>query len=401
MAADVLTPKDESEAATMIRSAAEASRSLRIEGGGSKAGLGRDVHADQILSTRALTGIVAYNPAEMVMSARAGTPLAEIEAALAGSRQMLAFEPVDLGNVLGNRAEPTIGGVFATNLSGPRRLVAGAARDSLIGVRLVNGAGEIVKSGGRVMKNVTGLDIVKLMAGSYGTLGLMSEVTFKVLPRPERAVTILLAGPDETHAASLMARVMATSLEVSGAAYLPESCRGRFLHGAFKDGGVLAFRIEGLGFSVAERAGKLVGLLAAEGIIDRLEDDETRMLWQEIRDAKPFQSHREKPLWRVSVAPAAGASLINRLRLETGVDGYLDWQGGLLWLQMEAEPEADILRGLIKANGGGHATLIRARPLQKAENPVFEPQSPAVEALSRRIREKFDRRGIFNPGLMG
>ncbi|MBL0370560.1 glycolate oxidase subunit GlcE [Rhizobium sp. KVB221] len=397
----MLTPRSESEAIDIIRAASAAGTTLEIVGGGTRRGLGNLVETQEKLSSSALTGIAAYNPAEMVMTARAGTPLSIITAALDENRHMLAFEPPDYRGIYGSEGEPTIGGLFAGNFSGPRRFQSGAARDHLLGVRFINGFGEAVSAGGRVMKNVTGLDLVKLMAGSFGTLGFMTELTFKVLPRPETAVTVVLSGLHDEDASWAMSHALSKSVEVTGAAYLPESCKWQFLASQLPEGPATLLRLEGLAFSVEERLARLKSAFPS-ATLSVLDKDESATLWQEIRDVKPFFADgRPRPLWKVSVAPNAGHQLLSALRMQTGVDGYYDWQGGLLWLRMEAEPEADMLRAGIKHFGGGHATLMRATDDQRRSIAVFEPQAPAVAALSARIREKFDPAGIFNPGRMG
>lgn len=393
-------PASEEGIASVVRSAAAERVTLAIVGGGTRSGLGNPVRADRTLSTRRLSGIVTYNPAEMTMSALAGTPLAEVEAALAANGQMLAFEPMDHRPIFGTTGEPTIGGVFAANVSGPRRYVAGAARDSLLGVRFVNGRGELVKAGGRVMKNVTGLDLVKLMAGSYGTLGILTEVTFKVLPVPPAAATLVVTALNDAEAAAVMAEAMAQPVEVSGAAHLPESVRGRFIDGALPDGAATVLRLEGLAASVKMRAEKLAAALSRFGSVSQLDAGQTKSLWAEIRDVKPYADGTARPLWRVSVAPSAGHQLVATLRLQTGVDAFYDWQGGLVWLRMEAEPEAELLRRYIRALGGGHATLVRADGEARTRTPAFEPQAAAVAQLSERVRASFDPARIFNPGRL-
>jgi len=396
----MLTPFTESDAISLVKTAARSNLTLEIRGGGTKAGLGRPVETTEILSTSELKGITAYNPAEMVMTAKSGTPLSEVVAVAAEHRQGLAFEPVNYRGIYGSDGEPTIGGTFACNLSGPRRFQAGAARDHLLGLRFVNGLGEVIQAGGRVMKNVTGLDLPKLMAGSHGTLGLMTELTFKVLPLPETSATIVLAGMDEAMATQAMAEALAMPVEVSGAAHLPESCRARFLGGALPGPGTTLLRLEGLGFSVKERATKLVAAFSKVASVSQLNHQQSASLWQEIRDVKPFHADgRERPLWKISTAPSMGHQILSALRLQTGVDGYLDWQGGLLWLRMEAAPEAELVRDLVK-QAGGHATLVRAIDEDRAAIPAFQPETPAVAALSGRIREKFDPAGMFNPGRM-
>ncbi|WP_165215218.1 FAD-binding protein [Affinirhizobium pseudoryzae] len=397
----VLIPATENEAQDMVRAAAAAGRRLSIAGGQTRSGFAAGREADAVLRSTGLSGIVTYDPAEMVMTARTGTPVAEIEAALSGNKQMLAFEPIDHRPLMGTEGEPTIGGVFAANASGPRRISAGAARDSLLGIRFVNGKGEAVRAGGRVMKNVTGLDLVKLLAGSFGTLGFLTEVTFRVLPRPQTEETIIVSGLDDEAAAQAMALAMALPLDVSGAAHLPESVRGRFLAGGLPEGPATVLRLEGLPASVPVRAEKLVAALCRLGPLVRLDTEGSRRLWREIRDVAPYADGTKRPLWRVSVAPAAGARLVADLRLEAGIDAFYDWQGGLVWMRMEADPEADLLRSMIRKHGGGHATLLRGSDAARAATPTFEPQPAQVAMLSERVRASLDPAGVFASGMMG
>ena len=394
-------PRTEEEAASIISDHAERGAALAIVGGNTRSGFGNAVASEAVLSSRDLAGTVAYNPGEMVMTARAGTPVAEVEAALAEAGQMMAFEPMDHRPLMATEGEPTIGGIFAANVSGPRRFVSGAARDSLLGVRFVNGRGEIVKAGGRVMKNVTGLDLAKLMAGSHGTLGLLTEVTFRVPPKPKTEETIVVSGLNDAEAANAMAAAMALPLEVSGAAHLPLTVALSFIDGTMPQGEATVLRIEGLPGSVTVRAEKLAAAMGRLGPVKRLEEDVSRRLWREIRDVKPYADGTMRPIWRASVAPSIGHQLVAALRLEEGVDAYYDWQGGLVWMRMEAEPEGDMLRRYIHALGGGHATLMRATPAHRATTAAFQPQSEAVALLSARVKEKFDPAGIFNPGKMG
>ncbi len=396
----MLTPSTETEAADLIREHAEKKTALHIRGGGTRAGFGNVVTAEATLSSSSLTGIVEYNPAEMVITARAGTPVAEIEAALAANGQGMAFEPVDHRGAMGTSGTPTIAGLFAVNSSGPRRFTAGAARDHLLGVRFVNGAGDVVKAGGKVMKNVTGLDLVKLLAGSHGTLGFLTEVTFKVLPVPKTSTTLVLSGLEDEQAMQALAAAMSLSVEVSGAAHLPESVRGRFIGGSLPEGAATVMRLEGLEASVAVRAEKLAAAMAGFGPVGRLDADQSKTLWREIRDVAPYADGTARPLWRVSMAPSEAWKLVAGLRLRAGIDAYYDWQGGLVWMRAEADPEAEVLRHGIRTLGGGHATLLRAAPQIRAEVAAFEPQAPAVALLSARLKAKLDPHGIFNPGLM-
>ncbi|MBE7184152.1 MAG: FAD-binding protein [Methylobacterium mesophilicum] len=397
----ILLPETEAEAAEMIRAAAARKTRLALGGNNTRAGFGNLFQADAALRSTGLSGILDYDPAEMVMSAQAGTPLATIEAALARNRQMLAFEPMDHRPVMATGGEPTVGGVFAANVSGPRRFVGGAARDSLLGLRFVNGRGEAIRAGGRVMKNVTGLDLVKLLAGSHGTLGFITAVTFRVLPVPQTAATVVVADLDDAQAAKAMAAAMALSVEVSGAAHLPPSVKGRFADGRLPGGAVTVLRLEGLAASVALRSETLCAAMQRFGPITQLGAEDTATLWREIRDVSPYADKTERPLWRVSAPPSAGHRLVAALRLEAGIDAFYDWQGGLVWMRMEAEPEGELLRRALRAAGGGHATLLRASKAARATTPAFEPEAPALAALSARVKAQLDPAGIFGPGKMG
>ncbi|ARO28844.1 MULTISPECIES: glycolate oxidase subunit GlcE [unclassified Rhizobium] len=396
-----LMPTSEEQAAAIVLTHAETNRPLAICGGDTRSGFGNAVASEDRLRSTRLSGIIAYNPGEMVMTVRSGTPLAEVEAALSEGGQMLAFEPMDHRPIMRRSGEPTIGGVFAANVSGPRRLIAGAARDSLLGVRFVNGRGEIIKAGGRVMKNVTGLDLVKLIAGSHGTLGFITELTFRVPPRPKTEQTLVLSGLNDAEAANAMAAAMALPVEISGAAHLPLTVTWKFLAGKLPEGEATVLRVEGLPGSVDVRIEKLAAAMSAFATVTRLDEPESRRLWREIRDVLPYADGTTRPVWRVSVAPGNGHQLVSALRLEAGVDAFYDWQGGLVWMRMEADPEADLVRRFIKALGGGHATLIRASEAARAATAAFHPEPEAVAMLSRRVKEKFDPAGIFNPGKMG
>ncbi|MCD7107477.1 glycolate oxidase subunit GlcE [Rhizobium sp. DKSPLA3] len=396
----VYRPQSEAEACDLIRQAAEAGTALSLMGGNTRSGLGNRVAADAVLCSTGLAGIVDYEPGEMVMTARAGTPLGAIEAALSANDQMLAFEPTDHRGMMGTQGEPTIGGVFLSNASGPRRLSAGAARDSLLGLRFVNGRGVAIRAGGRVMKNVTGLDLVKLLAGSHGTLGFVTEVTFRVLPRPESEATIVLRGLDEATATKAMAAAMAQPADVSAAAHVPQAVARTLPDAAGQAGALTALRLEGLSASVTVRSAALAARLSDFAPVDTLDAAASAGLWRTIRDVTPLQAHQERPLWRVSVAPAAGHRLIAELRQHAEVDALCDWQGGLVWLQMGGAPQADLLRRTVAALGGGHATLMRASDDARAGLSAFEPQPAPIAALSARIKAKLDPAGIFSPGRM-
>ncbi|BCH61831.1 2-hydroxy-acid oxidase [Agrobacterium vitis] len=391
-----LAPQTEDEAAAIIAESAATGRTLAIKGGGTRSGFGNPLETDAILSSTGLSGVIAYNPAEMVLTAKAGTPMAEIEAAVSEKGQSLAFEPPDHRGLMGTTGEPTVGGAFSVNASGPRRFVAGAARDHLLGVRFVNGKGEAIKAGGRVMKNVTGLDLAKLLAGSHGTLGFLTEVTFKVLPRPRVTQTVVVSGLDDAAAAHTMAVALAMPVEVTGAAHLPELVRPRLIGGNLPDGPATVLRLEGLPASVLERTEKLLAVMERLGPVTLLDEPQSLVVWREIRDVRPFAAMLDKPVWKVSVAPTAGHHLVAGLRLHAAIDAFYDWQGGLVWMQMEADPEGELIRKGIMALGGGHASLLRADEATRRASSSFDPSQAAVAALMQQVRRSLDPKMVFN-----
>jgi glycolate oxidase FAD binding subunit len=395
------TPTTPAEVLDAVGWAVSEKAPVEVLGHGSKRAIGRPLQAEHAIDLSRLSGITLYEPEELVLSARAGTPLAEIEALTESHGQQLAFEPMEYGPLLGHEPRRgTIGGAFAANLSGPRRLKAGGARDHILGIQAVSGRGEAFKSGGRVVKNVTGYDLSKLMAGSWGTLAVLTEVTFKVLPAAETEVTLALRGLTEEGAAAAMAHALGSSAEVSGAAHLPEGVTGRVIGGVLAGKASTLLRIEGVGPSVDYRAARLRDLLRPAGEIDEIDAERSRALWREIRDCAPFADATQKPVWRVSMAPSEGHRMVLALRKQAGADAFYDWQGGLIWLRMEADPEADILRMLVQKFGGGHATLVRAPAAVRAAAAVFEPQQPALAVLTKQLKAQFDPEGILNPGRM-
>jgi len=367
----MIEPRDEADLAEAVRAAAGL---LVVQGGGTRA-MGAPV-AGEVLSVAGLSGIVAYEPGALTLVARAGTPLAEVEAALAAEGQRLAFEPMDHRGLLGTDGVPTLGGVVAANVSGPRRVQVGACRDFCLGVRFVDGTGAVVRNGGRVMKNVTGYDLVRLMAGSWGTLGVLSEVALKVLPAPGAAATLVLRGLDDAAAVAAMARALGSPYEVSGAAHWPGE--GTFL------------RIEGLAASVAYRAGRLAEMFPGAEV----ENDAGAVAarWRRVRDVAPFHA-RAGDVWRLSLRARDAAGIAAR----TGGQVLYDWGGGLVWVLVA---EGCDLRARLGAFAG-HATLVRAAPETRARIAPFPPEPAAVAALGHGLRAKFDPRGILNPGLMG
>ncbi len=388
----VSEPTSESELAAAVAEARAARMPLSVEGRGTKATLGRPAQAAATLSTAKLSGITLHEPAELVIGAKSGTPLAEVEAALADKGQMLAFEPLDYRPLLGSSGAPTVGGVVAGNLSGPRRISAGACRDSLIGVRFVNGRGEMIKNGGRVMKNVTGLDLVKLMAGSWGTLGVMSEVIFKVLPVPERTATLVLHGLDDARAVAALSAGLGSPFEVTGAAHLPA--------GIDRIPTTL-MRIEGFAPSITYRSAQLKTLLKPFGSADLLEGASAAEVWRKVRDAAFLVEPRDRAVWRVSVAPSKAAAAVARIRSTLDIRHFYDWGGGLVWIAAPASGDAGsaaIREGL--AGTGGYATLMRAPAEIRATVDVFQPLSAPLMTITSGIKASLDPDRLFNPGRM-
>jgi len=374
---------------------------LRVVGAGSKDALGRPLDLPS-LHVDALSKVGLYEPEELVLTADAGTRLAEIEAHLEDNRQQLAFEPADYGALLGGApGRATIGGVLACNLSGPRRIKAGAARDHFLGMQAVTGRGELIKAGGRVVKNVTGYDLCKLLAGSFGTLAVLTEVSVKVLPAAEETSTLLLAGLEPEDGLGALRTAMASAYDVSGAAYLPAATAARASATANAGGGVAAIRLEGPGASLRHRADSLKGLLRAADVHE-LDTAASRAFWVELRDVAPLPAGGV--LWRLSVPPAACVPLIGALEPLVRPQWLADWAGGLIWLMPDdqaALPDAgaSAIRTAL-AEHGGHATLIRAAAALRREVEVFQPQAAALARLSARVKNSFDPKRILNPGRM-
>lgn len=369
-----ITPQSEAELAETI---ATATAPLWIRGGGTR-GLAPVTGCD-LLETAGLRGVELYEPGALTLVARAGTPVSEIETLLAAENQRLAFEPMDHRAVLGTTGTPTIGGVFAANVSGPRRIQAGAARDFLLGVRFVDGRGDVLRNGGRVMKNVTGYDLVKLMAGAHGTLGVLSEVAFKVLPRAQCCTTLVLRGIDARGGIEALSAGLGSPFDVTGAACDPGA-------------GEAYLRLEGFAQSVAYRAVQLRERLARQfGATVEVEiREESAPLWQGLRDLAPLVG-KAGDLWRLSLRPSDAAEVLERIAPRAAL---LDWGGGLLWAL--GEPGQDLRAQMGVA---GHATLVRGDG--SCGIARHHPEPEALAAIAAGVRAQFDPRAILNPGLMG
>ena len=388
MPLDALTPADE---AGVVAAILEAGREpLAIEGRATKLGMLRPVQAARTLSTRNLTGITLHAPTELVVSARAGTTIPDLEATLAEGGQGLTSEPPDLSALLGTQGPQTLGGVVATNLSGPRRVAWGATRDHVMGVRAVNGLGETIRSGGRVLKNVTGLDLCKLLAGSHGTLAVLTEITLKVLPIPERTGSLVLPGLDAPQAVAALAAALGSPFGVSGAAWLPGPAAARVPELAGQ-GPVALIRIEDFAPSVEYRLTRLADLLSVHSI--RLDHEPSLVAWRAIRDAAPLDAPPGHAVWRISVRPSAGPGVVSALPT---ANTFLDWGGGLVWI---AAPPAlhDAVTAAARA-AGGTWTLLRAPEPMRAAVAVIPPEPPALAAITRRVKAAMDPHGLLNPG---
>jgi glycolate oxidase FAD binding subunit len=389
----LFTPTSEAEAAQLVADLALTGKSVTIQGGATRAGFGRPIQTGATISTRAISGITLHEPAELVIAARGGTTVAEIEAVLAAKNQMLPFEPMDHRALFGTSGEPTIGGVVAGNHSGPRRIQAGACRDSLIGVRLVNGRGEAIKSGGRVMKNVTGLDLAKLVTGSWGTLGLLTEVTFKVLPRPERSLTLLIKNLDDSRAVAALSAALGSPFEPTAAAHLPA--------GLSRPVARTILRLEGFSVSLEYRIAQLRALLAGYGEIIVLEGEDSSGLWRGIRDVEFLAAPEDAAIWRISTAPTRAPGMVAGIAAAVpGARWFYDWGGGLVWLAVP--PGGDAAAATVRAavaTAGGHATLVRGPREVRARIDVFQPLG-ALAVVTGGIKTSFDPGRIFEPGRM-
>ncbi len=396
LSADTLTPADEAGVAASLRAAYAAGEPLLVLGNGSKRAMLRPVQAARALSAGALTGVTLYSPQELVMSARAGTRVADLNAAVAAKGQQITAEIPDFSALLGSTAAPTLGGAVAANLSGPRRVAWGAMRDHVLGVRAVNGTGEVIRSGGRVLKNVTGLDLCKLLAGSHGTLAVLTEITLKVLPAPERRATLVLRGLDPVQGVAALAAALGSPYGVSAAAYLPAAVSHRV---PGLQGGAALVRLEDFASFVAYRSERLRADLAVFGPAEVLDDAATLAAWAAVRDAAPLVDE-PGAIWRVSVRPSAGPRIAAVLERMFDARWFLDWGGGLVWIAGPATAAAHDAVCAAAREAGGTWTLLRAPEALRAAVAVIPPEPAPLAAIARRVKAAFDPKGILNPGRL-
>ena len=400
----LLRPTDDTQVREAVAWAVAENKPMAVMGAGSKATLGRPANLDTTMDLCGLTGVVDYEPSELVLTARPGTSLAEIDTCLREQNQELAFEPPDLGPLLG--AAPgiaTLGGTIACNLSGPRRIRVGAARDHFLGMHAINGRAESFKAGGKVVKNVTGYDLCKLIAGSYGTLALLTEITVKVLPRAEKTRTVLLFGLEEDSAISTLSDVAASEHEPTGLAHLPEPIATRSSVDLVANAGraTTAVRVEGPAPSAIFRCEKLRESFSKLGDVEELHGQKSATFWNEVANVTPFVTRQKLTVWRIVVPPIEASIAPAAIKSRCPAEWYYDWAGGLIWL---ATPQSDVTsNNLIRdavTSAGGQATLVRADATVRAVTSVFEPLPTGLYNLSARVKQSFDPKGILNPGRL-
>jgi glycolate dehydrogenase FAD-binding subunit len=405
---DTLKVRDAEDVEQAVRAAIASEQPLEIIGHGSKRVIGQPMATNALLDLSALNAVTSYEPTELIITVQAGAPLADVKSLIDAKNQQFAFEPINTSLLLGTPKLGTIGGVIGAGLAGPRRIKAGGARDHLLGAQAVSGFGDSFKAGGRVVKNVTGYDLCKLLAGSWGTLAVMTEVTLKVMPRPESERTLVLRGLDDVAANRAMTAALGSPFDVSGAAHVPNSVFRAAIDGlgnlrSLRES-VTLLRLEGITASVVHRAAALGKLLAPFGAAEIIEDAASQAVWSSVRDVEPFAANGALgawPVWRIVCPPALGGALGQRLARDTGGDVIYDWGGGLIWAALPPKPDAQaaLLRQRVNASGG-HAMLLRAAEEVRRNVEVFHPQPGGLAALSERVRHSFDPKSILNRGRM-
>ncbi|HEY3790383.1 MAG TPA: FAD-binding protein [Bradyrhizobium sp.] len=405
---DTLKVRDAKDVEAVVRSAIASEQPLEIIGHGSKRLVGQPMATNALLDLSALNAVTAYEPNELIVTVQAGAPLVDVLSLIDSKNQQFAFEPMNTASLLGTPEIGTVGGMIGVGLAGPRRIKAGGARDHLLGAHAVSGFGDSFRAGGKVVKNVTGYDLCKLLAGSWGTLAVMTEVTLKVMPRPESERTLLLRGLDAAAANRAMTAALGSAFDVSGAAHVPNSALRASTGGLEGPGSqqqaVTLLRLEGIAASVAHRAASLAKALAPFGTAEMIDDAASAAIWAGVRDVKPFAAGGALgawPVWRIVCPPALGGALGQQLARDSGGDVIYDWGGGLIWAALPPKPDAQaaLVRQRVDA-AGGHATLLRASEEVRRNVDVFHPQPAGLAALGERVRHSFDPKHILNRGRM-
>ncbi len=405
---DTLKVRDAGDVEEAVRAAIAGEQPLEIIGHGSKRQIGQPTATNAVLDLSALNAVTAYEPNELIITVQAGAPLADVMSLIDSRNQHFAFEPMNTAALLGTADLGTVGGMIGAGLAGPRRIQAGGARDHLLGAHAVSGFGDSFKTGGKVVKNVTGYDLCKLLAGSWGTLAVMTEVTLKVMPRPECERTLLLRGLDDAAANRAMIAALGSPFDVSGAAHVPNSALSAGITGFDGLGSprqsVTLLRLEGIAASASHRAAALARALASFGTAETIEDSASAAVWASVRDVLPFAAGGALgswPVWRIVCPPAAGGALGQALARDTGGDVIYDWGGGLIWAALPPRPDAQaaLVRERVGAVGG-HAMLLRASEEVRRDVDVFQPEPGGLAGLSERVRHGFDPKNILNRGRM-
>jgi glycolate oxidase FAD binding subunit len=400
--------RDAKDVELVVRAAIASEQPLEIIGHGTKRLIGQPMATNALLDLSALNAVTSYEPNELIITVQAGAPLADVLSLIDSKNQQFAFEPIDTAPLLGTPNKGTIGGMIGAGLAGPRRIKAGGARDHLLGAHAVSGFGDSFKAGGKVVKNVTGYDLCKLLAGSWGTLAVMTEVTLKVMPRPESERTLVLRGLDDVAANRAMTAALGSPFDVSGAAHVPNSVFQGAVSGLGDLGAsreaITLLRLEGITASAAHRAAALGKALSSYGVAEILEDAASATAWSSVRDVQPFAANGALgawPVWRIVCPPASGGALGERLARDTGGDVIYDWGGGLIWAALPPKPDAQaaLVRQRVE-EVFGHATLLRASEEVRRNVDVFHPQAGGLAGLSERVRQSFDPKNILNRGRL-
>mgnify|MGYP000958514239 FL=1 len=398
---DAFKPNSREEIAEIIKNCYKKNIPLEINGTKSKNKIGRNFQSEKTLDLSGYSGIIEYKPEELYIKVKAGTPLKEILEAIDKNNQQLAFEPIDFGFLFEGKSNGgTIGGVVACNFAGPRRFKVGSARDHVLGFQGINGKGEIIKSGGTVVKNVTGYDLCKLVSGSYGTLTVLTELSIKVLPKSESSKTLIINNPFLKKAIEYLGIALSSSTDPSGGVFYPERFENNFVfNDLIHKGALTAIRIEGPINSVDQRIGRLVKELSLlENEYSVLDNFQTDLFWSKTRNLEVY-SNLKNNLLRVIVPVSETLNVIQKLK-KYEVNYFIDWGGNLIWLELETI-SLKILREIkeITQEHSGYFTIIKLEEDLKASADIFTID-PIKYKISEKIKKSFDPKRIFNPGKM-
>jgi glycolate oxidase FAD binding subunit len=397
----VFKPNTREEIAEIIRDCYKKNIPLEINGLQSKKKIGRNFQSEKTLDLSDYSGIIEYKPEELYIKVKSGTPIKEIISELDKNKQQLAFEPNDFGFIFsGSSNEGSIGGVISCNFSGSRRFKSGSARDHLLGFQGINGKGEIIKSGGTVVKNVTGYDLCKLLSGSFGTLTVLTELSIKILPKPETNKTLIINNPHLKKALEYLGATLSSSIDPSGGVFYPEYFRKNFtFNDLTQEGALIGVRVEGPSNSVnhrIERLCKELDVLKDEFSI--LDHEQSNIFWEKTRKLQVFNAIKSS-LLRIVVPISETFDVIQKLK-SYEINYFLDWGGSLIWLQVK-EIDTKILKEIkdIIQKAQGYLTVIKIEEDMKASIDIFTVD-PIKYKISEKIKKSFDPKRILNPGKM-